>query len=395
MTAGEPHHVHRCSVVPDRPVVGAGLIEAEQGVALTLDQQGRDVDPARDARRAGPPEQGYRRRRGPSQRRDLLVYGADGGQETAALGGPGRGAGTHRPLGEQQAGPLSGEDAAGRAAASRVREQRGGQVVPGDLRDDGVDPVIVGRGQQRDPATIGRPGDADPGIARVIKQHPRLPGQPADQLLGVLDLVVGRVQPDLPGRGAEAPRRPGQDGEARSGQLPGLGRHRGLGLAKTVREQDRRDLPGARRREEGRVDQHVIGVTRPVSNGNDHVLHADRHGAAGRQADQHRAGDEHDGRRQPGHGTPSGAPARTHEWTVATPRHQPGRAPHPGGGPLTRAPRPPPPGAASAAARRWPPPVSQRRPGRRRAGCGTAPHRGRREPAGQHGCPARRCGPRP
>src|SRR6185437_14390782 len=57
-------------------------------------------------------------------------------------------------------------------ALGGVREQRGGQVVPGDLRDDRVDPAVVGRGHQRNPAAVGRARDADPWVAGPVDAYP-------------------------------------------------------------------------------------------------------------------------------------------------------------------------------------------------------------------------------
>src|SRR6266700_3343997 len=48
-----------------------------------------------------------------------------------------------RPPSEKQAGPLPFEDAILRPAGCRVREQRGRQVMPGDLRDDRIDPMVI------------------------------------------------------------------------------------------------------------------------------------------------------------------------------------------------------------------------------------------------------------
>src|SRR6185369_16359231 len=94
-----------------------------------------------------------------------LAAGAGGGAGTG-LAGRGRGDGAaeaDRALGEQESRPLPLEHPVARGGAlGGVREQRGGQVVPGDLRDDRVDPAVVGRGQQRDPAAVGRARDADP-----------------------------------------------------------------------------------------------------------------------------------------------------------------------------------------------------------------------------------------
>jgi hypothetical protein len=55
--ASEPDHVHRCPVPPDGLVVRVGLVQPEQRVVLALDEQRGDVDPVRDARRAGPQQQ--------------------------------------------------------------------------------------------------------------------------------------------------------------------------------------------------------------------------------------------------------------------------------------------------------------------------------------------------
>ena len=113
----------------------------------------------------------------PAGRGDLLVDGADLGQEAAAQADGARplprGPAARDALGEQQARPLPLEHArhAGPPPA-RVGEQRGGQVVPGALGDDGVDPVVVGGGEQRDPAAVGGAGDADPRVARDGRAGP-------------------------------------------------------------------------------------------------------------------------------------------------------------------------------------------------------------------------------
>ena len=209
------------------------------------------------------------------------------------------------------------EHATGRAAAGAVREQRGGQVVPGALGDDGVDPVVVGGGEERDPAAVGGAGDADPRIARVVDQDPGLAGEPGDELLDVLDLVVGRVQPDLPGRGAESPRGPGQDGESGPRQVLGLQADGVLGLPESMRQQDGWQPAAARRREEAGVDDDMLVVARPVHDGDAHVADGQRGGLAerGREADARRQ--QRDGRHDRGDDLRSQKPAQAHARTLA------------------------------------------------------------------------------
>ena len=209
------------------------------------------------------------------------------------------------------------EHAAGRAATSAVREQRGGQVVPGALGDDGVDPVVVGGGQEGDPAAVGGAGDPDPRIAPVVQQHPGLAGEPGDELLDVLDLVVGRVQPDLPGRGAEPPGGPGQDGESGPRQVLGLRADGVLGLPEAMRQQDGRPPAAAGRREETGVNDDVLVAARPVHDGDAHVADGQRGGLAQRD----REDDARRHQRGGGHGRDddlrSQKPAHTHARTLA------------------------------------------------------------------------------
>ena len=189
------------------------------------------------------------------------------------------------------------EHAAGRAATSAVREQRGGQVVPGALGDDGVDPVVVGGGQQGDPAAVGGAGDPDPRIAPVVQQHPGLAGEPGDELLDVLDLVVGRVQPDLPGRGAE-PRadqvRTANPARARSSAC---GRTASLVSPKPCASRTAGTRHAARRREETGVNDDVLVAARPVHDGDAHVADGQRGGLAQRDreddARRHQRGGGH------------------------------------------------------------------------------------------------------
>ena len=217
-----------------------------------------------------------------------------------------RGAEPGRALGEQQPGPLPGEHAGCRPAAHRVREQRGGQVVPRALRHDGVDPVVVGGGQQRQAAAVGGAGDTYPRVTRPVEQHPGLAGQPGDELAGVPDLVVRRVEPDLAAAGAGAARGPGEHGETGPGQVFGLRSDRVLGFTEPRCEQDRREPALAGRGEEARVEHHVLVAPRAVH-------HADPHGADGdtdRLAEHGRQRDRARQQRHHGHGHDQEPPPR-------------------------------------------------------------------------------------
>ena len=202
---------------------------------------------------------------------------ADRGHRAA----PGPGCGMRSPaapLGESRPAHCLLEHAAppGRRRR-RVREQRGGQVVPGALGDDGVDPVVVGGGEERDPAAVGGAGDPDPRIARVVEQDPGLAGEPGDELLDVLDLVVGRVQPDLPGRGAETPARTRSARRIRPAPGPRPAGGRRPWSHRIHAPAGRLAAGRARRREEAGVEHHVLVVARPVDDGDAQV--ADGHGA--------------------------------------------------------------------------------------------------------------------
>ncbi len=291
------NHVRWGAVAPQRLVVGVCLVQPEQRVLLALYQQRRCRHPGGDARWAGRIQRRDRLRCGHPRQGDLLVQGADAGQEPSAQGpacvAPGlleprcpRPAGPRlsrprparaSPGGEQQARPLPLEHAiSGTAACCRVREQCCCQVVPGTLGDDRVDAVVMRGGQQRDPAAVGVPGDADPRVARVVQQHLRLRGQPAGQSLNVLHLVVGGVEGDLPGRRPKAPCRPRQNREPGLGEGFRLRPHVVLCLAEPVRQQDRGHPPGPGRREERRVQNHVLVIVRPVGDADPHVPGGDR-----------------------------------------------------------------------------------------------------------------------
>src|SRR6266536_567282 len=224
---------------------------------------------------------------------------------------------THRSLGEEQACPLPFEHAVVWPPASAVGEQRGGQVVPCALGDDGVDPVVIGAGQERDSPAVGSPCDPDPRIARMVQQHLRLAGEPADELLDVLHLVVGRVQPNLPGRGTEPPRGPGQYDEAGPRQVLGLRADGVLGPPESMRQQHGRHPAVPRRREEAGVEHNPLVSRRPVHHGDVHVADGRRRGPGQRDREGNARCHQCDGHDPRDDDLRSRKPAQTHARTLA------------------------------------------------------------------------------
>ena len=125
-------------------------------------------------------------------------------------------AGGHRADAEEQARPTAAcrrrrRRPAGWRRRSGVvdraglrREQRRRQGVPGDLRRDRVDAVVVGGAEQRQRAAVGAAGHADPRVAVVVELDVVPVGEQVDQRGEVGDLVARVVQPDLPGARARS-----------------------------------------------------------------------------------------------------------------------------------------------------------------------------------------------
>ena len=168
---------------------------------------------------------------------------------------------------EEHAGPAPLEDAVrGEGAARRgvgrqrpgsrggVREQGLAEVVPRDHRCQRVHPRVVAREQQGERPAVRPARDAHPGIARAVLHHLGTGGQPVHERAGVRDLVVRRVERDLPPAGAEPARRPGEHDEPPVDERAGVGVDRGLRAAEPVGDQH-----GRRRRGGGEVQGGVEG----------------------------------------------------------------------------------------------------------------------------------------
>ena len=195
MAAGQPHHPDGSACGQDAQVAGDRLRHREERVSRTLHEQGRGMNLGDHARGAGPGEQGHRLRIRRAVRPHVLEGLAHRGEQAGAA-----------PT------DADGEDPrplllvhAGNARRGSVREQRGDEAVPGDGRHDRVHPPVVGGGEQGDPTAVGGSGEPHPRVVRPVKQHPRLAGEPGDELLDVEHLVVGGVEGDLAGGVAEPP----------------------------------------------------------------------------------------------------------------------------------------------------------------------------------------------
>ena len=308
MAARVPDDLHRGAVRGDAPGVGVGLAEPEERVLRALDEQRRRLDPVEHARGAAPVEHRGDLRRERARGRGGLIgradvgpeppagqrllhhgrvegAGVEAGQPVAVLGTvagvavlrPAQGveqatAGGRRSDAEEQSRPQPLVDAGigvlrrrrhrlrAVGAAGLGREERRGQRVPGDLRRDGVDAVVVGRAQQGQRPAVGASGDPDPRVAVAVELDLVTLGQQVDQRRQVGDLVAGVVQPDLPGALAEAARRVGQDDVAALGQIAGVVGHRVLAATEAVGEDHRRRGFLPRREVEGRVQLDGVGT---------------------------------------------------------------------------------------------------------------------------------------
>ena len=231
-------------------------------------------------------------------------------------------AGGRRADAEEQPGPQPLVDAGvgvlgGGGDGPRVdvaglrREERRGQRVPGDLRRDGVDPVVVGGAEQGQRAAVGAAGHADPRVAGAVELHVVPLGQPVDQRGEVGDLVPRVVQPDLPGAAPEAAGRVGEDDVAALGEVAGVVGDRVLAAAEAVREDDGRGAAAAgaagrswcrarRRRRRSRTGTRASSVRTSSA-------------AAAPRRDQDGAGEQRDGEQGGERRAGAGARAGTHE----------------------------------------------------------------------------------
>ncbi len=238
VAAGEPGDLDRGAGGRDPLGVEIRLGEREERVDRALDQQRRRLDPVEHGGRAGFAQ----------QVEGGLVGGAGGGHRQVG----GAHVGGEAPAGrvvtagagpEEDPGPALLEHA-GRGGLRGLREEGAAQVVPGDRRDDRVDPLILPGEEQGEGAAVGAADHPDPWVAGRVGLHLGALRQPVEQALRVLDLVVRAVQVDLAGAAAEALRGPGEHGVAPGREGLGIRADRVLAAAEAVREQDRRHFPG-------------------------------------------------------------------------------------------------------------------------------------------------------
>ena len=195
MTTAEPDHVRRNVVGAQNPVVADRLLQREQSVRRPLHEQGRHANlPDETISRAPRPEPG-------------AVVGRDS---------PGR-----EPLG-QRVRDVRIESVMRPLLAERIKEapppglrtailvEAGDEGVPGDHRDDRVDPAIQPSGDELDPAAIAGALHAEPRVARAVPLCLRLVGDVRDQPANVSSLEARAVGLHSPAGIVEPARVPGQ-----------------------------------------------------------------------------------------------------------------------------------------------------------------------------------------
>ena len=190
------------------------------------------------------------------------------------------------------------------------REEGRRQRVPGDLRRDGVDAVVVGGAEegQRSPVRAAR--DADPRIAGAVELHVVALGEPVDQGREVGDLVPRVVQPDLAGAAAEAAGRVREDDVAALGQVAGVAGDRVLAAPEAVREDDGGGAAAAGWQVGRRVELYRVGAG---AGGHARVLGADVACGGRRRSDDDGAGEQREGEQGGERRAGAGARAGTHE----------------------------------------------------------------------------------
>lgn len=206
----------------------------------------------------------------------------------------------------------------GRRAAGHLAElggeQRRGERVPGDLRCDRVDAVVVGGAEQGQRTAVRGAGDADPRVAVGVLDDVVALGEDVDQRGEVGDLVAGVVQPDQAGALAEPARREGEDDVAALGQRLGVVGHRLLAAAEAVRQHHGRGRAVGRREVERGVELDGVGTgaRRDPRLLGAHLVGRRRGGGADDEAGDQQG--QQDGERTPGAGARAHGPAgATHE----------------------------------------------------------------------------------
>ncbi|HVX44452.1 MAG TPA: hypothetical protein VHC49_11230 [Mycobacteriales bacterium] len=105
------------------------------------------------------------------------------------------------------------------------------------------------------------------GVAPVVQDDVVAPGQPVDQALDVLDLVIRGIQLDPAGGLAEAAGAEGEDGVSVPGQPPRLLAQIALRAAESVRQDDGRLPLRTGRPVERGVQAYPLVAVRPVGDG--------------------------------------------------------------------------------------------------------------------------------
>ena len=252
--AVHPADRDRGALSGQRPRGGVGLGDPEQRVGHALDEIGRGGEAGEQRSRAVRVEQGQQLGAGLSRLGRAEEEPAHGRVEPAAhrrggrptRSGP-RGTGVGRL--EERGGPELLERAGGgdgfevgrgrRRGGGRdvLGEERLGEVVPGDRRDDGVHPLVRGAEHEGQRAAVGAARDAHPGVASAVEPDVRSRGEEVDERPGVRDLVVRVVEMDPPAGRAEPARRVGEDDVPTVGQVAGPVDEVGLAPAEPVGEE--------------------------------------------------------------------------------------------------------------------------------------------------------------
>ena len=254
----EPPNLDRRTGSSDLTGGGVSLIETEEGIALTLDKQGRCLDVRRVGnRRVRSEERQQFRCRGSGDER-LDARTAQGFVEPATdlLADAGRWSGVGRRVlvggtarAEKYSGPAAFEHAGRRDPRAGqgcriIRKERLAQVVPGDRGGDGVDSRIGAAEHQCECAAVRSTRDSDVWVAGRVQRDLGANGQPAHQLSCVRDLAVGVVDRDGAGALAESSCTVGEYDEPVSSEPPRLIVDRFFAPTEAVGKQD----GGGRRR---------------------------------------------------------------------------------------------------------------------------------------------------
>jgi hypothetical protein len=214
VSVAEPDHVHGHATGLNRLEVGHTLIQGEEVVHGSLDDQRGRPDLLHQIGRAFAGEPPVVRRADRPRRQRVLV-GRRHVRITVGRGGEGI---------EQVRPP---------ALRCIGLVEACGERVPGDLRDDGVDPTILGGRHELDAPAVGAADHAHSRIPGGVQLHTGPCGHPVNQSGHVTCFIVRAVNFNGSRRLTKSSRVPGQDVvpvavESRDGQTAeNVGRARG------------------------------------------------------------------------------------------------------------------------------------------------------------------------